>query len=106
MVAYFIGLLKGIPEGNGTVYDNTIILWSNELGDPARHMNNNLPFVVAGGGGTFPKGRYLKFSTGTEYADTQAPHGQLLTSLVNQYGMNMTAYGDPLYPGELPGFMG
>src|SRR5262249_32951975 len=58
-VSYFIDLLKAIPEGNGTAYDNTIILWRNELGDPARHMNNNLPFVLAGGGGTYPKGRYL-----------------------------------------------
>jgi hypothetical protein len=105
-VASFIDLLKAIPEGNGTVYDNTIILWSNELGDPARHMNNNLPFVLAGGGGTYPKGRYLKYSTGSEYADTQAPHGPLLTSLANQYGANLTVYGDPKYPGELPGLAG
>ena len=47
-VADFVTMLKAIPEGNGTVYDNTVILWTNELGDPARHMNNNLPFVLLG----------------------------------------------------------
>jgi hypothetical protein len=104
-VADFITMLKAIPEGNGTVYDNTIILWSNELGDPARHMNNNLPFVLAGGGGSFKRGRYLKFSTGTEYKDSPDAHTRLLTSLVNQYGANMTVFGDARYPGELPGFL-
>jgi hypothetical protein len=104
-VAAFIAMLKAIPEGNGTVYDNTIILWTNELGDPARHMNNNLPFVLAGGGGSFKKGRYLKFSTAPEYKDSPDAHTRLLTSLVNQYGANMTVFGDARYPGELPGFL-
>jgi hypothetical protein len=102
-VSYLIDLLKAIPEGNGSVYDNTIILWSNELGDPARHMNNNIPFVLAGGGGTYKKGRFLQFGHGSEYRDAQDPHSRLLTSLANQYGANLAAFGDPRYPGELPG---
>lgn len=105
-VADFITMLKAIPEGNGTVYDNTIILWNNELGDPARHMNNNLPFVLAGGGGTYKKGRFLKFGVNPEYKDSKDPHNRLLTSLANQYGMNGTVFGDARYPGELPGLAG
>jgi hypothetical protein len=104
-VAYFIDQLKGIQEGNGTVYDNTIILWSNELGDPSQHLNNNVPFVIAGGGGTFKRGTYLKFGIGTSYKDPQDSHGRLLTSIANQYGMNTTAFGDPRYAGELPGLI-
>ncbi|HET6281516.1 MAG TPA: DUF1552 domain-containing protein [Polyangia bacterium] len=104
-VADFIAMLKAIPEGNGTVYDNTIILWSNELGDPARHMNNNIPFVLAGGGGSFKRGRYLKLSTAPEYKESPDAHTRLLTSLVNQYGANLPVFGDPRYPGELPGFL-
>ena len=101
--AYFVERLKGIQEGNGTVYDNTIILWSNELGDPSQHLNNNIPFVIAGGGGTFKRGRYLKLGNGASYKDPQDPHGRLLTSIVNQFGMNEMAFGDPRYSGELPG---
>jgi hypothetical protein len=104
-VAYLIDLLKAIPEGNGTVYDNTIILWANELGDPARHMNNNIPFVLAGGGGKYAKGRFLQFGAAPEYRDPQDPHSRLLTSIANQYGANTTAFGDARYPGELPGLM-
>jgi hypothetical protein len=101
-VSYFIDLLKAIPEGNGTAYDNSIILWVNELGDPARHMHTNLPFVLAGGGGTYAKGRYLQYGLGLENGNPTDPHTRLLTSLVNQYGANLPVFGDPKYPGELP----
>jgi hypothetical protein len=101
-VSHFIDLLKAIPEGNGTAYDNTIILWINELGDPARHMHTNVPFVLAGGGGKWAKGRYLQYGLGTEDRNPTDPHTPLLTSIVNQYGAGMTAFGDPKYAGELP----
>jgi hypothetical protein len=100
-VSYFIDKLKAIPEGSGTAYDNTIIMWTTELGDPARHMHTNVPFVLAGGGGTYAKGRYLAFGLGIEDKNPNDPHTKLLTSLCNQYGANLTVFGDPNYPGEL-----
>jgi hypothetical protein len=103
MVSYFIDLLKAIPEGNGTAYDNSIILWTNELGDPARHMHTNVPYVLAGGGGSYAKGRYLAYGLGLEDKNPTDPNTKLLTSLVNQYGANLTVFGDPKYPGELSG---
>jgi uncharacterized protein DUF1552 len=101
-VAYFCDLLKAIPEGNGTAYDNTIIVWINELGDPARHMHTNVPWVLAGGGGTYAKGRYLAYGLGLEDKNPTDPHTKLLTSLANQFGANLSVFGDPAYPGELP----
>jgi hypothetical protein len=101
-VSYFIDLLKATPEGDGTVYDNTIILWINELGDPARHMHTNVPFVLGGGAGTYEKGRYLAYGVGTETADASDPHSRLLTSLANQFGANVDHFGDPAYTGGLP----
>lgn len=105
-VAYMIEGLKAIPEGNGSAYDNTIILWTNELGDPARHMNNNLPFVVAGGGGSHKKGRFLQLGYAPEYRDPQNPHNGLLCSIANQFGLDLPGFGDPRFPGELAGFLG
>jgi Protein of unknown function (DUF1552) len=102
-VSYFIDLLKAIPEGTGTAYDNTILLWDTELGDPARHMHTNVPYLLAGGGGSYAKGRYLPFGLGLENANPTDPHNKLLTSLANQYGANLPVFGDPKYPGELPG---
>ncbi|HEX6767325.1 MAG TPA: DUF1552 domain-containing protein, partial [Polyangiaceae bacterium] len=101
-VSYFIDLLKAIPEGNGSAYDNTIILWTNELGDPARHMHVNVPFVLAGDGGRWAKGRYLTYGLGLEEESPADPHNRLLTSIANEYGANLEVFGDPAYPGELP----
>jgi hypothetical protein len=101
-VSYFFDLLKAIPEGNGTVYDNTIILWANEFGDPALHMHTNVPFVLAGGGGGWAKGRYLAYGLALEDDSPADPHNRLLTSIANQYGANLDVFGDPRYPGELP----
>jgi hypothetical protein len=105
-VAYLIEGLKSIQEGDKTAYDNSIILWANELGDPARHMNNNLPYVVAGGGGSYKKGRFLQLGFAPEYRDPQNPHNGLLTSIANQFGMDMPGFGDARFPGELSGFLG
>lgn len=102
MVSYFIDQLKKIPEGNGTAYDNTIILWTNELGDPARHMHTNVPYLLAGGGGTYAKGRYLAYGLGLELANPSDPNTKLLTTLANQFGANLNVFGDPAFPGELP----
>src|SRR6185295_10348854 len=38
-VAYVLDALDSIKEGDGTVLDHTIILWGNEMGDPALHGN-------------------------------------------------------------------
>jgi Protein of unknown function (DUF1552) len=105
-VAYLIQGLKSIPEGAGTAYDNTIILWASEFGDPARHMNSHLPFIVAGGAGAHKKGRFLQLGTAAEYNDPQHPHNGLLASIANQYGIGLTGFGDPRFPGELSGFLG
>src|SRR5258707_15634536 len=86
-VAYLIEGWKAIPEGAGSAYDNSIILWTNERGDPARHMNHNLPFVVAGGGDTHKKGRFLQLGYAPEYRDPQNRHNGLLASIAYQFGV-------------------
>jgi hypothetical protein len=105
-VVHLVERLKAAPEGNGTLYDNTIILWTNELGDPARHMNNNVPYVIAGGGGAHKKGRFIQLGHGLEYADEQNPNNALLTSIANLYGLDLAGFGDAKFPGELSGFLG
>lgn len=50
--------LKAIqaPDGNGTLYDQTFILWAREMGDAVVHAGNNMPFVVSGGAGGYLRG--------------------------------------------------
>jgi hypothetical protein len=96
-VSALCDLLKTIDDGDGkTVYDNTIILWTNELGDPVNHLPYNVPFVLAGGGGSWAKGRYLSYGT-----DKTNAHNALLVSVLNQFGMNVSTFGDPAFTGDL-----
>lgn len=103
-VAALCDQLKAIPEGEGTLYDHTLIVWTNELGNPRDHQPWNVPFVLLGGGGTFSKGRYLRVNPGSGTSVTAREgnaHNRLLTSVANQFGAGRTFFGEPAYPGEL-----
>ncbi len=116
-VAYIMNVLSQIPEGNGSVLDNTIILWSGEQGDPCNHYFNNIPIVIGGGcGGKWRTGRYVQYSMETDPyckgtvctppAATNmtwlTPHNQLLVSICQAFGLNNTTYGWTGSTGPLP----
>lgn len=95
--AYLLEKLDSIPEGDGTMLDNTVILWGNELSDGDRHSTRDHKWVVAGsGGGHFRTGRYLQFD--------DVAHPNLLVSLGNAMGVEMDRFGHPSHcAGPLPG---
>jgi hypothetical protein len=79
-VSHLLDKLASYPEGNGTVLDNTLVVWGSELGKGNNHSFSNVPFVLAGGaGGALTPGRYL-----------QAPgavHNRLLVSICQLMGL-------------------
>ena len=81
----------------GTMLDSTVVLWGNELGVGNNHTYQNIPWVLAGGGGYFKTGRYL------QYKDQN--HNDLLVSLCNAMGLSdVTTFGIPeLCKGPLAG---
>src|SRR5690606_32620835 len=46
--AYLLSEMKKIPEGDGTLLDNTLMFWANEQEDGQAHNRRNVPFVLAG----------------------------------------------------------
>ena len=62
-LAYLAKRLAETPEpgGDGSLLDNTLIVWTNELGKGNSHTLDNIPFVLVGGGLDFQMGRSLKF---------------------------------------------
>jgi len=85
-----IDTLKAIPEGSGSVFDNTLIVWGNELGEGASHTVNDIPFVLAGKlGGALRTGRYVQAGG--------KPHNNLLVTLLNLFGVNQNSFGNPSY---------
>jgi hypothetical protein len=53
--AQFVKILDSIPEGDGTLLDNTATMWLPELGDGEAHNNDDLPITIAGSMGGFLK---------------------------------------------------
>jgi hypothetical protein len=86
---YFAQKLDAIQEPDGTVLDNSVVLWCNELGKGNAHTRGDAPYVLAGSGGRyFETGRYLSY-TGN------VPHSNLLVSLINAMGIPATTFGKP-----------
>jgi hypothetical protein len=53
--ANLVKMLDGIPEGEGTVLDNTATVWFNEMSDGNAHNLNNAPILQAGSAGGYFK---------------------------------------------------
>ena len=53
--ANLVGMLNGIPEGEGTLLDNTATVWFNEMSDGNAHNLNNAPIIQAGSAGGYFK---------------------------------------------------
>ena len=62
--AYLLGRLKSIPEGEGTLLDNTCLLYLHEHAEANAHKNNGLIAIVAGHANQLVTGRHTE-TTGT-----------------------------------------
>jgi hypothetical protein len=99
-VAYLLDRLEAVPEGDGTMLDNTLVVWGNDLGNGAAHSSYPVPFVMAGSaGGYFETGRFV------DYGD--ALHNRLLVSICHAMGLDdVQTFGDmDTGSGPLPGLV-
>ena len=78
--AYMVKKMAALREGDGTLLDNCIMMWGSGLEDGNKHGRENLPFIIAGGGGgTLRTGRFLD--------GIHANQGDLLTTLLAGMGV-------------------
>ena len=64
-LAYLATKLDAMPEGDGTVLDNSCLMFLSNLWNGSKHINTQLPVVLAGGlGGTLETGRSLDYLDG------------------------------------------
>lgn len=84
---YLAERLSSTPEpgGEGSLLDNTLIVWANELGKGNSHTLDNIPFVLIGGGFGFQMGRSLQFD--------KAPHNRLHLALAHAVGHRLETFG-------------
>lgn len=119
-VLYLLDKLSSLPEGDGSLLDNTVILWVNELGHASTHGNMNVPITILGGRGKkTTQGKWLQFSQDDNqdchyyFAEEKCldsassyslhkPHNNVLTSILKLYGINTNYFGDPNNLGDIP----
>jgi hypothetical protein len=75
------------PGGDGSLLDNTTIVWTNELGKGNSHTHNDIPFLLVGGGLGFKMGRSLKYK--------RVAHNRLLLAFAHAFGNHVPHFGKP-----------
>ncbi len=93
-LAYLVKKLDTTPEpnGDGTLLDNTTIVWTNELGKGNSHTLNDVPLVLIGKGLDFKMGRSLQFKN--------LAHNRLLMSFAHAMGHRVKTFGNPNFCGD------
>jgi hypothetical protein len=102
-VSYLVSELKRVrdPLGTGSVFENTVVFWTNECRE-GNHNPRNLPLVILGtGGGKIETNRVLKVG-----ADDAFNYGNVLVALANAAGDPMKTFGDTRWcKGPLAGLL-
>jgi Protein of unknown function (DUF1552) len=87
-LAYILGKLKNIPDGDGTLLDHCAIVYGSGISDGNLHSHDDLPIVLAGkGNGTIKPGRHVRYPRET-------PLTNLYVSLLDRMGVNVDDFGD------------
>lgn len=86
--AYLLGKLQAVPEGEGTLLDNSMILFGSSISDGNRHSPDNLPLVLAGNaGGAITTGQHVARPKNT-------PLCNLYTTMLQAAGAPVDSFGD------------
>lgn len=70
------------PDGNGSLFDQTLMVWARDMGDAVNHGGSDMRFVLSGGAGG-----YLR--TGGSYIDGGGrAHSKVLFNMVEAMGIS------------------
>ena len=86
--ATWVAKLKAAPEGDGSVLDNSMIVYGAGLSDGNRHTHHDLPTLIAGRAGGFIKpGRRIVYRKET-------PMCNLFLTMMDRMGTHLEHFGD------------
>jgi hypothetical protein len=89
MLPHLLAQLKETPDGEGTMLDNSVVIYGSPMGNPNQHNHKRVPFVVAGhAGGAIKGGTHIKASDAT-------PLSNVMLSLLHAIGHDdLRSFGD------------
>ncbi|MAS93880.1 MAG: hypothetical protein CMO55_11865 [Verrucomicrobiales bacterium] len=85
-LAYLLERMRSIEEGDGNLLDNSVVLYGSGMKDGNGHIKNDLPLLVAGGGGgKLRQGQHIRCEKGT-------PHSNLLHTIGGVMGLESETF--------------
>ncbi len=85
--ARLLARLDATPEGDGTMLDHSVVVLCTEVCDGNTHLHDDMPFVVAGGGGG-------RIRTGRLLDVGNRRHGDLWAAVAEAMGEPVGGWGD------------
>ncbi len=105
MFRHLLERLSIYSTESGTLLDDSVAIWTNDLGAGVSHTYNNIPWICAGSCGGFLKtGQYIDAGAVTH----NKFHNVILSAvgLTNEQGGHVDDFGDPeLDPGLIEGML-
>ena len=95
MLAYLLEKMAATPDGNGSLLDNSLIMYGSGMGNGNLHRHSDMPVLLAGKlGGKFKTGYHLDYKMDT-------PMANLLVTILDRAGVPIEKLGDSTGPLKL-----
>lgn len=86
--ARFVSRLAELPDGDGSILDQSILFYGSNMSDSNAHSHVDLPSAVVGGGcGKLNGGQHVRYPDGT-------PLANLVLTLLQRAGVEIESLGD------------
>ena len=87
LFARFIQKLKETPEGDGSLLDNTAVVYGSGISDGNKHTHHDLPVAVLGGGSWIKTDRHVRYPEET-------PMTNFYLTMLDKVGVDVEELGD------------
>jgi hypothetical protein len=82
----FVEKLQATPDGDGTLLDQTLVVYGSGIADGDRHTHTDLPVLLVGGAGSLKMGRHVRYE--------DVPMTNLYLTVLDRVGVRAEAIGD------------
>ncbi len=88
MLRYFLARMAAVREAEGSLLEHSMIVYGSGICDGNRHNHDNLPILLAGGGGgRIKSGRHIPF-------ESETPLANLYVWMLNMMGVDRPSFAD------------
>jgi len=87
LFAGFLKKLRETPDGDGTLFDHSMIVYGSGLSDGNKHTHDDLPVLITGRAGNLRLGRHVIYDKGT-------PMTNLFLTVLDRMGVPAERLGD------------